>query len=116
MVNTNGIRIAKDIAFTERLSTYMPDFEIYLQFDSFKPEALQQMRGADLTSIRMIALEHLNRCNLSTTLVDTLQQGVNDDEIGMIIEFALKQRERCIPSRGQILSASPSSVSAEEAV
>jgi uncharacterized radical SAM superfamily Fe-S cluster-containing enzyme len=91
MVNTNGIRIAKDFAFAERLASYAPDFEIYLQFDSFKPEALQLMRGKDLTAVRMKALEHLNKLNLSTTLVVTLQKGVNDDEIGKIIDFALKQ-------------------------
>jgi 7,8-dihydro-6-hydroxymethylpterin dimethyltransferase len=92
MVNTNGIRIAKDFAFAERLATYMPDFEIYLQWDSFKPEALMQMRGKDLTDVRAKALEHLNKLNLSTTLVVTLQQGVNDDEIGKIIEFAVQQK------------------------
>jgi hypothetical protein len=91
MVNTNGIRIAKDFDFAKRLASYQPDFEIYLQFDSFKVEALQQLRGKDLTDIRQKALEHLNGLNLSTTLVVTLQQGVNDDEIGEIIEFALKQ-------------------------
>ena len=36
MVNTNGIRIAHDEAFAERLAGYMPDFEVYLQFDSFE--------------------------------------------------------------------------------
>ena len=92
MLNTNGIRIAKDFEFAKKLSAYAPDFEIYLQFDSFKPEALQQLRGEDLTATRMKALEHLNVLNLSTTLVVTLQKGVNDDEIGKIIEFALKQR------------------------
>ena len=91
MVNTNGIRIAKDFEFAKQLAAYMPDFEIYLQFDSFKPAALQQLRGKDLTDIRMKALEHLNQLNLSTTLVVTLQKGVNDDEIGKIIDFALKQ-------------------------
>jgi 7,8-dihydro-6-hydroxymethylpterin dimethyltransferase len=91
MVNTNGIRIAKDIEFTRRLASYMPDFEIYLQFDSFKPEALEKLRGKDLTDVRKKALEHLNQFNLSTTLVVTLQKGLNDDEIGEIIEFALKQ-------------------------
>jgi 7,8-dihydro-6-hydroxymethylpterin dimethyltransferase len=91
MVNTNGIRIAKDFEFTRRLASYMPDFEIYLQFDSFKPEVLQQLRGKDLTDVRMKALEHLNKLNLSTTLVVTLQNGLNDDEIGKIIDFALKQ-------------------------
>jgi len=92
MLNTNGIRIAKDFEFTKQLATYAPDFEIYLQFDSFKPNALELLRGKDLTETRVKALEHLNALNLSTTLVVTLQQGVNDDEIGKIIEFALKQR------------------------
>jgi uncharacterized radical SAM superfamily Fe-S cluster-containing enzyme len=92
MLNTNGIRIAKDDAFTQRLATYMPDFEVYLQFDSFKKEALEQLRGEDLREVRMKALEHLNKYNLSTTLVVTLQKGLNTDEIGEIIEFALKQR------------------------
>jgi 7,8-dihydro-6-hydroxymethylpterin dimethyltransferase len=92
MVNTNGIRIAKDFDFAQQLAAYMPDFEIYLQFDSFKPEVLEKMRGKDLTDIRLKALEHLNKLNLSTTLVVTLQKGMNDDEIGAIIDFALKQR------------------------
>jgi uncharacterized radical SAM superfamily Fe-S cluster-containing enzyme len=91
MVNTNGIRIARDFEFAQRLASYQPDFEIYLQFDSFKPAALQQMRGKDLTDIRRKALDNLNKLNLSTTLVVTLQQGVNDDEIGDIIHFAVKQ-------------------------
>lgn len=92
MVNTNGIRIAKDKAFVERLASYMPDFEIYLQFDSFKPEALERMRGKDMTAIRKQALAHLNEFNLSTTLVVTLQKGVNDDELGAVIDYALQQR------------------------
>ncbi|MDQ3846782.1 MAG: radical SAM protein, partial [Bacteroidota bacterium] len=91
MVNTNGIRIAKDFNFAQRPASYLPDFEIYLQFDSFKPEALTSLRGKDLTDVRMKALEHLNKLNLSTTLVVTLQKGVNDDEIGKTIEFALQQ-------------------------
>ena len=91
MVNTNGIRIAKDFEFAKKLAAYSPDFEIYLQFDSFKPEVLKRLRGKDLTAVRTKALEHLNRLNLSTTLVVTLQKGMNDDEIGKIIEYALQQ-------------------------
>ena len=92
MLNTNGIMIAKDQAFAERLATYQPDFEIYLQFDSFKKEVLETMRGANLTKIREDALARLNALNLSTTLVVTLQKHLNDDEIGKIIDFALKQK------------------------
>jgi len=92
MVNTNGIRIAKDFEFVKRLSEYVPDFEIYLQFDSLKPEVLHKLRGEDLSAVRLKALEHLNALNLSTTLVVTLQNGLNDDEIGKTIEFALQQK------------------------
>ncbi|WP_323787500.1 radical SAM protein [Psychroserpens sp.] len=92
MLNTNGIKIAKDFAFAERLKTYTPDFEIYLQFDSFENTVLQELRGADLNDIRKQALDHLNRLNLSTTLVVTLQKGLNDSEIGKIINYALKQK------------------------
>jgi uncharacterized radical SAM superfamily Fe-S cluster-containing enzyme len=91
MVNTNGIRIAKDEAFAQRLAGYMPGFEIYLQFDSFEQEALLTLRGADLRDIREQALARLNQLGISTTLVVTLKKGLNDSEIGRIIEYALKQ-------------------------
>lgn len=92
MLNTNGIRIAKDIKFVEHLASYMPDFEIYLQFDSFSPEVLETLRGEDLTEVRKKAIQNLNQFNLSTTLVVTLQKGLNDHEIGEIIDYALKQK------------------------
>ncbi|TBN16642.1 radical SAM protein [Hyunsoonleella pacifica] len=92
MLNTNGIKIAKDFEFAKRLKTYSPDFEIYLQFDSFENTVLQELRGADLWDIRAQALENLNSLNLSTTLVVTLQKGLNDHGIGKIINFALQQK------------------------
>jgi uncharacterized radical SAM superfamily Fe-S cluster-containing enzyme len=91
MVNTNGIRIAESEEFTARLAGYMPDFEIYLQFDSFEREPLMDLRGADLRRVRAQALERLNRHGISTTLVVTLKKGVNDGEVGRIIDFALTQ-------------------------
>jgi uncharacterized radical SAM superfamily Fe-S cluster-containing enzyme len=91
MVNTNGVRVAQDEAFAERLATYMPDFELYLQFDSFEREPLMKLRGADLRNIRMKAIERLNALGVSTTLVVTLQRGLNDHEIGKTIDWALEQ-------------------------
>lgn len=91
MVNTNGVRIARDAEFTKRLAAYAPGFEVYLQFDSLQSHPLEVLRGADLRDIRLRALERLNELNLATTLVVTLQKDVNDGEIGDIIEFALKQ-------------------------
>jgi len=90
MVNTNGIRIAQEEDFAKRLASY-EDFEIYLQFDSFEREALVALRGADLRRVREQALERLNRLGIHTTLVVTLKKGLNDGEIGKVIDFALQQ-------------------------
>ncbi len=91
MVNTNGVRIAADKAFAERLASYMPRFEVYLQFDSLKRDPLLQLRGADLRAVRQRALERLNELGISTTLVVTVERGVNDEELGSIVDFALTQ-------------------------
>ncbi|MCD7036241.1 radical SAM protein [Metabacillus sp. GX 13764] len=91
MVNTNGLRIANDKEFARRLASYAPGFEIYLQFDSFDPESLIELRGVDLTDVRKKAIDHLNEFNLSTTLVVTLKKGLNDHEVGEIIQYGLKQ-------------------------
>lgn len=91
MINTNGIRIAQDRDFVRELASYMPDFEVYLQFDSLKDSRLITLRGTSLLETRRKALEHLNEFNISTTLVVTLQRGLNEDEIGEIIEFALSE-------------------------
>lgn len=91
MVNTNGIRIAKEDGFAERLKEYEPGLEVYLQFDSFRLEAVQLLRGADTRGVHQRALERLNDLNIGTTLVVTIRRGVNDDELGEIIDFARSQ-------------------------
>jgi 7,8-dihydro-6-hydroxymethylpterin dimethyltransferase len=90
MVNTNGLRIAQEEEFAARLAE-IEDFEVYLQFDSFEREALLDLRGGDLRGVRERALERLNRHNISTTLVVTLRKGLNDGEIGRVIDYALAQ-------------------------
>lgn len=92
MVNTNGIRIAQDAAFTDRLASYAPGFEIYLQFDSLREGPLRELRGADLRRVRLDALDRLDALNLSTTLVVTVRKGLNDDELGEILRFAIGRR------------------------
>jgi uncharacterized radical SAM superfamily Fe-S cluster-containing enzyme len=89
MINTNGVRIAQDPAFVERLTSYAPRLEVYLQFDSLNDEALMNLRGARLSRIRQTALEALERVGLSTTLVAVVKRGVNDQEVAPIIEHAL---------------------------
>jgi uncharacterized radical SAM superfamily Fe-S cluster-containing enzyme len=92
MINTNGLRIAREPGFAERLAEFMPGFEVYLQFDSLRREALLDLRGADLSRVRIEALEALERVGVSTTLVSTVKKGVNDDDIPDLTRFALNWR------------------------
>jgi uncharacterized radical SAM superfamily Fe-S cluster-containing enzyme len=58
MVNTNGIMLAKDRSFVERLASYMPGIEVYLQFDSFKPDVLHTLRGRIIKKVRAVFSAH----------------------------------------------------------
>ncbi len=92
MINTNGLCIAREPGFAERLAEFMPGLEVYLQFDSLRREALMNLRGADLSKVRIEALEALERVGVSTTLVATVKKGVNDADIPDIVRFALNWR------------------------
>ena len=90
MINTNGVRIAQDPKFVERLASYAPRLEVYLQFDSMNDDALMDLRGAKLSRIRYQALEALEAVGLSTTLVAVVKRGVNDHEVADIVRHALE--------------------------
>jgi uncharacterized radical SAM superfamily Fe-S cluster-containing enzyme len=89
MLNTNGIRIARDRAFVDELAGLKPGFEVYLQFDSLSRSALENIRGLDLRKVREQALANLEAAGISTTLVCVVKKGVNDGEIGDIVRHAL---------------------------
>jgi len=89
MVNTNGVRIAQEEGFAERLAAIGPGFEVYLQFDSLDDDNLAALRGARLGRIRRQALERLEAAGVSTTLVCAVRAGVNEDEAAAIVDHAL---------------------------
>lgn len=92
MINTNGIRLAHDPAFVERLAQHRSRVEIYLQFDGFRQETFKKLRGEALLEVKLKAVEQLTKFDLNATLVATLQAGVNDDELGALVEFGLEHR------------------------
>ncbi len=94
MLNTNGIRLANEPAFVNALARHRAGFEVYLQFDSLRREALRDIRGIDARAMRLRALENLEAAGLSTTLVCTIKRGVNDSEVGEIVDFA--RRWSCV--------------------
>ena len=97
-VNTNGIRIANDTDYLRRLiDVHVSSF--YLQFDGVTPEPYKTTRGLDLFATKMRALENLRTAGHdSTVLVVTLVKGVNDNQLGRIINFAALNHDiiRCV--------------------
>jgi 7,8-dihydro-6-hydroxymethylpterin dimethyltransferase len=89
MLNTNGKRIAKDDRFLEELNSVRPS--IYFQFDGFDSETYRILRGEPaILDEKLRALDRLAEIGLNVTLVPAIERGVNEREVGRIIEFAIK--------------------------
>ncbi len=92
MLNTNGLRIANDEPFVMELAKMVGNFEVYLQFDGLDGRATGHLRGRDCLAEKLRAVRLLEKHNVPTTLVMTVQQGANDHQIGAVIAFAMRHR------------------------
>ena len=89
MINTNGKRIARDNDFVRQLAEVRPS--IYFQFDGFASETYRIIRGEpDLLAEKVRALDRLAEAGLDVTLVPAVERGVNEHEVGAIIDFAIR--------------------------
>jgi uncharacterized radical SAM superfamily Fe-S cluster-containing enzyme len=91
MINTNGIRLARDPALVEFLATMRDRFEVYLQFDGLDDSVNRRLRGEDLLEIKLEALEALRRHDIRCTLVCTVDHNTNLDQVGAIVRFGLER-------------------------
>jgi uncharacterized radical SAM superfamily Fe-S cluster-containing enzyme len=88
MLNTNGIRIARDDRFLAGLADLRPT--IYLQFDGFTHATHEAIRGEDLLPTKMRALDRLAAARLDVVLVPAIEKRINHDEIGEIVRFGIQ--------------------------
>ena len=91
MINTNGIRLANDAELVRSLATMRDRLEIYLQFDGFSERTSLALRGEPLTEVKRRALDRLAEHGIRSTLVCTVQNGVNLGELGAIVRFGLER-------------------------
>jgi uncharacterized radical SAM superfamily Fe-S cluster-containing enzyme len=91
MINTNGVRLAHDAALVEALAERRTRTEIYLQFDGFDDAGCRTLRGESLVETKLRAVERLGEAGLRVILVATVQPGVNDQELGRLVEFGLQR-------------------------
>jgi uncharacterized radical SAM superfamily Fe-S cluster-containing enzyme len=98
-VNTNGLRIAEDVEYFKKLldaglST------LYLQFDGLNDDIYAKTRARrELVSVKQKVIENARKLGMtSVVLVVTLARGINDKELGAIIDYAIKNHDvvRCI--------------------
>jgi uncharacterized radical SAM superfamily Fe-S cluster-containing enzyme len=92
MLNTNGVRIARDEDFVRALATFNGNFEVYLQFDGFRESTHRTIRGLDLREVKERAIANLTKYEIPINLTATIQRGVNEDEIGEIVKFGVAQQ------------------------
>lgn len=98
MIATNGIRMAKSVDYIRELVECGLN-TIYLQFDGVKAEPYIAARNMDLRPIKQKVLDNCKEADLDgVILVPTVMKGVNDDQLGATIQFALDNRDivRCI--------------------
>jgi len=89
VVNTNGLRLAQSAALVETLAAHKERVELYFSFSSFRASGHEHFYGRDLRREKTDALEKASAAGLFTTLVPTVERGVNDDEIGDLYRFGL---------------------------
>jgi 7,8-dihydro-6-hydroxymethylpterin dimethyltransferase len=89
MINSNGIRIAREPGFAQRLKDAGTG-TIYLQFDGVTDEVYRYTRGVPLFDLKVRAIENCSKAGIGVLLVPTVKPGVNDHELGAIIRFAKK--------------------------
>jgi uncharacterized radical SAM superfamily Fe-S cluster-containing enzyme len=92
-LNTNGIRLATDKRFVaalgERNGRGGKSINIYLQFDGFDERTHREIRGKDLRERKRKALDNCAEAGLTVTLVAAIERGLNEHELGDIVEFGL---------------------------
>lgn len=85
---TNGIRIVQQPDYLVTLKENGLT-AVYLQFDGLRPGTTLAIRGRDMNRIRTQAVQIIRKADLCCTLAVVVTRGINDDEIGDIVQFAI---------------------------
>lgn len=91
LINTNGVRIARDDEFLSRLAeaARLRSLQVYLQFDGTGEEGQRELRGADLRAVRELAIRRCGEIGLPVTLAMTVTPA-NLGNVWETVEFGLR--------------------------
>jgi len=88
-VNTNGLVISRNPQFLRDLVN-AGITGIYLQFDGLTSKVYTQIRGEDILADKLQAIENCRQAGVQVVLAMTIIQGINHDQIGTVLNFALE--------------------------
>ncbi|MCS6914860.1 MAG: radical SAM protein [Myxococcales bacterium] len=90
---TNGLRFAQEPGFARKAKEAGLRMA-YLQFDGIGNEANAHRKISNLFDVKLRAIEELHRAGIDVILVVTVVRGVNDDQIGPILRFAIANSDK----------------------
>ena len=87
-LNTNGLRLAEEPGYGKLLKDAGLD-TVFLQFDGTRDAVYSALRGRPLLEKKLAAIHNCASAGLGVVLVPVIAPGVNDGQIGDILDFAL---------------------------
>ncbi len=90
---TNGIEFAKSKEFCREAADAGLRYA-YLQFDGIGNDANSHRQVGNLFDVKLRAINNLHEAGVEIVLVTTLVNGINNDQVGSIIRFALENPKK----------------------
>ena len=87
-LNTNGIRLAAEPDYAKSLKAAGLN-TVFLQFDGMSDAVYEALRGRPLLREKLAAIESCAAAGLGIVLVPVIAPGVNEEEAGGILRFAM---------------------------
>ncbi len=88
-MNTNGLTIANDFEFAERIK--QAGVRLVLSLNTFNPEKSRHIHGKDITEEKRQALATLKALQIPTTILSVCIKGVNEGDVAEIAEQYIKE-------------------------
>ncbi len=90
---TNGLRFAQEPGFAQKAKDAGLRMA-YLQFDGTTNESNAHRKIGNLFDVKLRAIEELAAAKIDVILVVTIVNGVNNDQVGKIIDFAIENADK----------------------
>src|SRR6266550_2754355 len=90
---TNGIEFAKSKEFCRQAAEAGLRY-VYFQFDGIGNDANSHRQVGNLFDVKLRAINNLHEAGVEIVLVTTLVNGINNDQVGSIIRFALENPKK----------------------